>query len=534
MTKMRSDRLKIVFMLCLAFITTGGQHFESKVAQLLRDETEDIKCFVEVKDLTCFWEEEEERNNLHDQYTFTYSYENKNKMACVVSSLSLLASNKTVFYCKLPKTPFFTPLDVQVFRDGRMLYSRSLNAENFWFLDPPRNLTVMSSGKEGQLNVSWLPPLLKYIDDSMIYEVRYAVEGNNMGKVEVIKVSTMLVLLGLQPDTRYKVWVRVKPDGVAYTGYWSAWTEPVLGVTQPSDVDPLIMLLVLFIGLILCLLSMTVILSHHKFLLKKLWPDIPSPEHKFPGLFTVYKGDFKEWMSQNNSSMWGRSVHVYTEELPSPLEVLSEVSLTSHGTSQREERQAVEEDEEKESERSDSGLTDRWREPPQAHCLVEQLRALQENPESLSQSLLLQSHETYVTLNQNSQGDDERQVDDVFEETLPLQTLFTTAGTTSLNTSHSDLGSLQQSSGSGRLSSQSSFEYPNHTWPPKGPGYTYMAVADSGVSMDYSPMSSSRIAELGRHRMYTNDYKNEIFLHKWPLSGQHTQSGSESCMGPGW
>uniref|UniRef100_A0A671S1P7 Erythropoietin receptor-like n=1 Tax=Sinocyclocheilus anshuiensis TaxID=1608454 RepID=A0A671S1P7_9TELE len=519
MTKMRSDRLKIVFMLCLAFITIGGQHFESKVAQLLRDETEDIKCFVEVKDLTCFWEEEEERNNLHDQYTFTYSYENKNKMACVVSSLSLLASNKTVFYCKLPKTPFFTPLDVQVFRDGRMLYSRSLNAENFLFLDSPRNLTVMSSEKEGQLNVSWLPPLLKYIDDSMIYEVRYAVEGSNMGKVEVIKVSTMLSLLGLQPDTRYKVWVRVKPDGVAYKGYWSAWTEPVLGVTQPSDMDPLIMLLVLFIGLILCLLSMTVIMSHHKFLLKKLWPDIPTPEHKFPGLFTIYKGDFKEWMSQNNGSMWGRSVHVYTEELPSPLEVLSEVSLTSHGTSQREERQAVEEDEEKESERSDSGLTDRWREPPEAYCLVEQLRALQENPESLSQSLLLQSHDTYVTLNQNSQGDDERQVDDVFEETLPLQMLFTTAGTTSLNTSHSDLSSLQQSLGSGRLSSQSSFEYPNHTWPPKGPGYAYVAVTDSG---------------LGRHRMYTNDYKNEIFLHKWPLSGQHTQSRSESCMGPVW
>lgn len=25
-----SDRLKIVFMLCLAFVTTGGQYFESK------------------------------------------------------------------------------------------------------------------------------------------------------------------------------------------------------------------------------------------------------------------------------------------------------------------------------------------------------------------------------------------------------------------------------------------------------------------------------------------------------------------------
>uniref|UniRef100_A0A671TAK1 Erythropoietin receptor n=1 Tax=Sinocyclocheilus anshuiensis TaxID=1608454 RepID=A0A671TAK1_9TELE len=502
-----------IFSLPLAF---GGYH----LAQLLQDETEHIKCFVEGKDLTCFWEE---RNNLHHQYTFTYSYENKNKMACAVSSL--LASNKTIFFCKLPKTPFFTTLDVQVLRDGRMLYTRSLNAENFLFLDPPRNLTVMSSGKEGQLNVSWLPPPLKYMDDSMIYEVRYAVEGSNMGKVEVVKVSTMLVLLGLQSDTRYKVWVRVKPDGVAYKGYWSAWTEPVFGVTPPSDVDPLIVLLVLFIGLILCLLSLTVILSHHKFLLKKLWPDIPTPEHKFPGLFTVYKGDFKEWMSQNNGSMWGRSVHVYTEELPSLLEVLSEVSRTSHDTSQREE------EEEKESESSDSGLTDRWRDPPHAHWLMEQLRALQENPESRCQSSLLQSHDTYVTLNQ---GDNEQQVDDVFEETLPLQTLFTTTGTSSLSTSHSDLGSLQQSSGSGRLSSQSSFEYPNHTWAPKGPGYAYMAVADSGVSMDYRPMSSSRIAELGRHRMYTNDYKNEICPHKWPLSGQYIKSGSESCTGPVW
>ncbi|XP_043091088.1 erythropoietin receptor [Puntigrus tetrazona] len=526
MIKMRSDGFKIALVLCLAFVAAGGQHFESKVAQLLQDETEDIKCFVEGKDLTCFWEEEDERNNLRDQYTFTYSYEGNQNKACAVFSLSLLASNKTIIFCKLPKTPFFTTLDVQVSRDGRTLYARSLNAENFLLLDPPRNLTVMSSGKEGQLNVSWLPPPLKYMDDSMIYEVRYAVEGSNMGKVEVVKVSTMLVLLGLQPDTRYKVWVRVKPDGVAYKGYWSAWTKPVFGVTPPSDMDPLIVLLVLFIGLILCLLSLALILSHHKFLLKKFWPDIPKPEHKFPGLFTVYKGDFKEWMSQNNGSMWGRSVQVYAEELPSPLEVLSEVSLPSHGASQREERKPAEEEEEKDGERPD-----RWREPPHAHLLMEQLRALRENPDSHSQSSLLQSHDTYVTLDQ---GESERRADDVFEETLPLQTLFTAAGTSSSSASRSDLGSLRQSSGSGRLSSQSSFEYPNHTWPPKGPGYAYMAVADSGVSMDYSPMSSGRIAELGRHRLYTNDYKNEIFPHKWPLSGQYIKSGSESCTGPVW
>lgn len=212
-------------------------------------------------------------------------------------------------------------------------------------------------------------------------------------------------------------------------------------------------------------------------------------------------------MSQNSGSIWARSVHMYTEELPSPLEVLSEVSL-----SPLDERKLVRD----EDQRSDSGLT----EPP--HWLMEQLRALQENPDTLSRSTLLQSHDTYITLNHSSGGQRE---DEVFEETLPLQTLFTSAGTSSLNASHSDLGSLRQSSGSGRLSSQSSFEDPNPPWPLKGPGYAYMAVADSGVSMDYSPMSSSRIIEIGKRGFYANEYKNEIFGYKWPFSGQHVQSG---------
>ncbi|XP_056610009.1 erythropoietin receptor [Triplophysa dalaica] len=522
---MRIDTLKVVAVLCVAFVTIGGQSFESKVAQLLHDEADDLKCFVEgKKDLTCFWEEELERRNSHDRYTFIYSYEKEKSRTCDVSSLSLLASNRTVFLCKLPQILFFTVLHVQVLYDGRMLYNRSLNVENVLFLDPPRNLTVVSSGKEGQLNVSWLPPLLKYMDDSMIYEVRYAVEGSHMGKVEEIKASTKLILRGLQPGTRYKVWVRIKPDGVAYDGYWSAWTEPVFRATQPSDMDPLIVLLVLFIALILFILSVTVILSHHKFLLKKVWPDIPTPEHKFPGLLTVYEGDFKEWMRQNNGNMWGRSAHIYAEELPSPLEVLSEISLASNATSQIEERRTLEEEEEKtESEGTDSGITGSWQEPSQAHWFMEQLRALQENPQSLSQSMLLESPDTYVTLNQNSQharAEDDSQVDDICDESLPLQTLFSNSGTSSLSASQSDLGSLQQSSGSGRLSSQSSFEYPNHTWPSNRPGYTYMAVADSGVSMDYSPMSSSRIEDLGKRVIYTNEYKNEIFGHKWAISGQ--------------
>lgn len=38
---------------------------------------------------------------------------------------------------------------------------------------------------------------------------------------------------------------------------------------------------------------MNCVALRYRFLLKKVWPDIPTPEHKFPGLLTVYEGDFK-------------------------------------------------------------------------------------------------------------------------------------------------------------------------------------------------------------------------------------------------
>lgn len=41
-------------------------------------------------------------------------------------------------------------------------------------LNPPANVTASNNGEQGQLRVSWVPPPLKYMDDSMMYEVSYA------------------------------------------------------------------------------------------------------------------------------------------------------------------------------------------------------------------------------------------------------------------------------------------------------------------------------------------------------------------------
>lgn len=201
----------------------------------------------------------------------------------------------------------------------------------------------------------------------------------------------------------------------------------------------------------------------------------------------------------------------YSEECPSPLEVLSELSpcpplppKTSRAlTTGSGEDKAIKtaSDDREPLESGDSALTERWRAAPHDSWLMDRLRALQQNPAPGSQSSLLESQDAYVTLSANNHSGDQH-LGDVLEEALPLQALFASRKT-ALCESHSDLGSVQQSSGSGCLSSQSSFEYPGQAWMPKGPGYAYMAVADSGVSMDYSPMS--RADDFGKLVIYANE-----------------------------
>lgn len=230
-------------------------------------------------------------------------------------------------------------------------------------------------------------------------------------------------------------------------------------------------------------------------------------------------------MEQTNGGLWLTPAFFNLDECSSPLEVLSELSLcltlpspplppkaSRALTIGRMEDKDVKKglDERDHLEGGDSALTEGWRATPHDHWLMDRLRALHQNPVPCSQSSLLESQDAYVTLSANNHSEGEH-LEDILEEALPLEVLFASRKQV-LCDSHSDLGSMQQSSGSGRLSSQSSFEYPNHVWMPKGPGYTYMVVADSGVSMDYSPMS--RVDDIGKVVIYANEYKNEISTHK--------------------
>ncbi|XP_069380625.1 erythropoietin receptor [Paralichthys olivaceus] len=531
---MTCEHLSRVLTLCVVFCATRtaanaqGAHFHQKVATLLKEQPENPKCFAESKkDLTCFWEEDEEKAGSVDQYSFTYTYQNEDSQRCPLRVVPA-ADGKTLFVCSLDETQLFVQMDIQVHRETKLIHDRILFIELVFLLDPPTNLTVNRMGKPGQLRVTWQSPSLKYMDDSMLYEVSYAAADSRAVQVEEARAASELILRNLQPGTKYKVQVRVRLDGISYNGYWSSFSEPVFIETLPGEFNPLILSLTLTISFVLVVLSLTILLSTRRFLTKKIWPIIPTPESKFQDLFTVYGGDFQEWLGHTSGGLRLTPAFFFSEERPSPLEVLSELSLLpsqplpprvsrASPADRKEDVDAKRPDETETLEMDNPALTDGWRATPRDHWLMDRLRALHQHPMPCSQSSLLESQDTYVTLSNHNHSEGEH-LDDILEETLPLEVLFASRKT-ALCESHSDLGSVQQSSGSGGLSSKSSFEFPNQTWAPQDLGYTYMAVADSGVSMDYSPMS--RVDDFGKVVIYANDYKNEIPSHRRPFLPRH-------------
>ncbi|MBN3305780.1 erythropoietin receptor [Amia ocellicauda] len=518
LTPLKNGAALLFLFASVASLDVGLRDIDTKAALLLAVEPEDPKCFAETtRNLICFWQED----GPPEAYTLTYRYQSERQSSrCTVVAQRL--GNQTRYLCELTSVQLFIPLDINVTMGDRVVFNRSLSIDQVFLLDPPGNLTVTRTEKPDQLLLSWLPPKVKYMDDVMMYEVSFWTPDFQLHKTKLVKGETEYQLKGLWPQTVYTARVRVKPDGLSYSGYWSAWTEPVAMETPPTEVDLLILLLSLVIFLILVLLSLTTLLSHHRFLLKKVWPLIPSPENKFPDLFTVYKGDFQEWLGQSNAHLWWSPGFFYVEDLTAPLEVLSEVRPAAHpGPSTVPPRAwpQVPADEEGEWQAGEE-------EEQQGHLDSEQWKAARDLWLSYNRASLagpLESKDAYVILSpdclqagpQPQQGSEH----DVSEEESPLQMLFSQSDPgTPTSSSSSARGSLRHSSGSASgdqpsLGTSSDLYNPSvgllypRTWPPKDSSYAYLTVADSGISMDYSPMGSSRTEVI-----YANEYKNHIPL----------------------
>ncbi|XP_061557480.1 erythropoietin receptor isoform X2 [Phycodurus eques] len=411
--------LALSIIACVTSVASGipgRRYFQKKVSVMLEKEPETPKCFAESKDLTCFWEEDEERAGSVEQYSFIYTYQNENGSECPLT-VHNMSGGKKLYSCHLDQACMFVQMDIQIRRDGNLIHNRSLQVERLFLLDPPANVTVSSTGQEGQLNVSWIPPPLKHMDDSMMYEVSYATVDSRTAQVEVVQASSRMILRSLQPGTKYTVRVRVKLDGISYNGYWSLWSDPVFMETPPAELNPLIVFLILIMSFILMVLSFTVLVSNRRFLRKKIWPTIPTPDGKFQGLFTDYGGDFQEWLSHTTGGLCSTPALFYNEEYPTSLEVLSELSLkpplpapslppkmSSAFTLQYTEEDVQE------------GLDLALRKKPQHHWLMENLSVQNQHPVPCSQSSRLESQDTYVTLTENNRSQE--------NNTLPLEVLL--------------------------------------------------------------------------------------------------------------
>ncbi|XP_061438184.1 erythropoietin receptor [Rhineura floridana] len=310
-----------------------GTIFNSKAAYLLNEEPVDPKCFTQhLEDLACFWETLEptvEQNN-QSKYSFQYKYGDDDSLRSCNLTVEFTPANTTRYTCFFQTQDIlaFIPLEIKVF-DGRShnrpLYNRTIFVEKLLFLDPPSNLTVQLLESPGQLNVSWHPPPVKHMDNIIRYEVAIFHKGSIIQRMEIASGQTYY-FRKMKGGTHYTLAVRAKPNGISYDGYWSGWSQEV-PVVIPSELDPLILTLSVILVLIVLLLAFITLMFNRRFLKKKVWPAIPTPEREFKDLFTIYKGNFQLWLGHQSTYLWWSQNSPYLDEQPFLVEILSECDV---------------------------------------------------------------------------------------------------------------------------------------------------------------------------------------------------------------
>lgn len=500
-------------------INEGG--FYSKVSKLLSTEPRNPKCFTKrLEDLTCFWEQKH-LNEDNMKYKFYYQFQEEEKKLCSLTE-EKTEKNMTLYICKFPLVDIvaFSPVEIEIFAAKNLLYNRTFYVDQVVLLDPPTNLTVSQRGKPGQLYVQWTPPVLSYLDNSIKYEVNFSVAGTDIQKVDVIDGKTECILLNLNPRTAYSISIRAKLDGVSYNGYWSAWSEPVTEITQ-TDMDPLILSISIMMALIVLFLISVILITHRRMLMTKVWPLIPSPEKTFEGLFTVYKGNFQEWMGSSTNYLWWNPHFIYMEDLPVSLEILSELQSRLPSLPRKRSHHLCLED---------SPLF-----IPSRHNITD---VHQEAKPSVVVNAPVDPRNGYVMLNENfvpctTVSKHNYSDQDVSDEDMPLGLLFAESNMNKAPSSEEEQDFSHQSSFSSSrsadpspvvqegLDSSPSFEYtvfdpaeellyPKPWNPNLDPKYSYRMLSDSGISAGYSTTDVSSYTGNALTGFYTNLHKNRV------------------------
>ncbi|XP_067829172.1 erythropoietin receptor [Heptranchias perlo] len=523
---------------------------EDKMLLVTAAGSEKLNCFTQaLEDFSCFWDEKDSGNSSEYRFFYQYQYEDVKK-ECPLST-ERIVSDMTRYICKFPMmdVSLFAPLDIEVSSNSCIVMSRKdMYINHAVLLDPPSNVTVQQTGKPGQLHVKWSAPQLKYLENSLMYEVNFSSAGSSVQKVEIIKGKTECIILKLKSQTEYHVSIRVKPDGVSMDGYWTIWSKPV-SATTVSDLDPLILSLTLVLILIIMLLSLSILKTYHRTIKEKIWPLVPSPENMFDGLFTVYRGNFQEWLGRSSGQIWWNLQFFSTDEPPTVLEVLSEIKTFPPGLAKIR-HQDVFLDEQSFLVAGSDALK------------LQQQTLMDEGKLPVRVQIAPDAKDAYIVLNQNFLPNNTFLSDacgfthssnDVSEEALPLQLLFENPGVSLYEDKDSTEEEEEDSSLHASISCQFSessgieqgspvsfigFDYAKYD--PSGQllylsplkfklesdaYYPYLLMSDSGVSADYSMTDFQSLKDKADTEIYTNLCRRDDHLESVPASiALHSES----------
>ncbi|XP_018427239.1 PREDICTED: erythropoietin receptor [Nanorana parkeri] len=333
--------LVMSMLLCRAEDPILTSEFIRKVDSAIDNRTVNPSCFItEFLDLTCFWE-----SNTSDASKFIFYY--KPEEPCSLTTLN--ASEDTWWHlCQFPQEDVnlfpLNPYSVTVwdFQTNTTLCRRQLIQESVVYLEPPSNITVREQRNPLGLLITFKNPVKDLIlKDCLMYEVVYTNDkGQNSMIFQKSKVRSedgyvMLFLEKVKRDAVYTINVRTKADE-PYNGYWSVWAMTTFQTS--NGFDEIHMLMFGFAGFVVnetieevvydTCMPHTSSLTHVcpcRFLKRKMWPDIPTPEHHFKELYTTHKGNFKTWLGQTDSYLTWISRNIFHEGPITTLEVLSEL-----------------------------------------------------------------------------------------------------------------------------------------------------------------------------------------------------------------
>ncbi|XP_041032922.1 erythropoietin receptor isoform X2 [Carcharodon carcharias] len=513
--------------------------------------SESLSCFTKtLEEFFCFWDEWNGGNNNKYRLSYQYLYQDDGEKKECPLSMERIGDNMIRYICTFPMmdVSLFAPLEIEVSLNSSVITSRQdIYINKLVILDPPSNVTVQRTGKPDQIHVKWSAPQLKYLENSLMYEVNFSSVGSNVQKVETIKKKTECIITKLKSQTEYLVSIRAKPDGLSIDGYWTVWSEPVSVITD-SDLDPLILSLSLVLVMIIMLLFLTLLMTHRRVIKEKIWPLVPSPENMFDGLFTVYRGNFQEWLGRSSVQIWWNLQFFSTNEPASALEILSEVK-TFPPDLVKIKHQEVFLDEQ-------SFLV-----PGFDPLKLQRETLMDEGKLPARVQVPSDNREAYVILNQNFLSGNTSLSDacsltqnsnDVSDEEMPLQLLFESSGMSSQEDKSSTRGedSLQDASISCQSSLSSGieqgspvtltcFDYakcdsggqllylnPLRVKLERDRYYPYLQMSDSGVSADFSITDFQLRRNTVDTGAYTNLYRREDFPECTHASGSESFTSS--------